>query len=142
MRHTSYDPGSQPRRRRAVFILSVFTLLLSLMMPMITLNASDAAAKAAAAQDCEEGLVFDEQSGECVEEQPECSEGQVFDPNSGQCVDQQPECEEGQVFDSNLGYCVSECRSKSSTALPDSMHITPLSVTCKVSALPMTPPCN
>ena len=108
MRHTSYDPGPQPRRRRAVFILSVFTLLLSLMMPMITLNASDAAAKAAAAQDCEEGFVLDDQSGECVEEQPECSEGQILDPNSGQCVEAQPECGEGQVVDPNSGQCVDD----------------------------------
>jgi sortase (surface protein transpeptidase) len=65
------------------------------MMPMITLQASDAAAKAAQddgeEQQCDPGFVLDEQSGECVPEQEE-----------------QPECEEGQVYDSNLGYCVDD----------------------------------
>jgi len=106
-------PGTLHTRRRVVFWLGVFSLLLSLLSPALTLYASDAAAKAGVeTQECDPGFVYDEASGQCVPEedqqQPQCDPGFVYDENAGECVQEQPQCDPGFVYDENSGYCVPE----------------------------------
>lgn len=98
-------------------MIGVWTLCLSLLVPLITLQAADAAAaNAQDQQQCDPGFMVDPNSGECVPEegpdqqQPTCNEGETLDPNTGQCVPNQPppppDCNDGETFDPNTGQCV------------------------------------
>jgi hypothetical protein len=64
---------------------------------------------------CQEGQVFNEESGLCVLE--DCPEGQILDEESGLCVLEEPEaakeepapiCQEGLVLDEESNLCVLE----------------------------------
>ncbi len=87
------SPGRGTRHSRFVFLLSVFTLVVSLMMPMLTLTASDAAAQGTP-PNCDQGYVVSDDGTECVpadqqqqdQQQPQCAEGEVLDPNTNACV--------------------------------------------------------
>jgi len=78
------SPGRGTRHSRFVFLLSVFTLVVSLMMPMLTLTASDAAAQGTP-PNCDQGYVVSDDGTECVpadqqqqdQQQPQCAEGEV-----------------------------------------------------------------
>ncbi len=88
MRNASTGSGTQRGRRRLFMWLGVLSLLMSMMGPMFTLWAADAAAARGEEQEqqCDPGFYYDDNAGACVEE-PECPEGQAWDPSQGYCVD-------------------------------------------------------
>gem|GEM_PF-1309007 len=119
MASASFSGGSTRRHDRRVIWIGVWTLLLSLLAPVISLQAADAAAAQVDQQECDEGLVLDEQSGECVPEE----DGQ---PADLQRQDQQQECQPGQTLDSGTGQCV----PAGPPDCPDGTTLNPVSNEC------------
>jgi len=95
MRHASFVPGSRRPLRRAALWIGIFSLLLSLITPIIQLH--EASAAQGDPPDCDPGYIVDESLNQCIE-----------DPNAqdGQEDLQQPQCDEGQVYDDSYGGCV------------------------------------
>lgn len=97
------SPGRGARHSRFVFLLSMIALVASLLTPVLTLTASDAAAQGDP-PNCDLGYVVSDDGTECVpadqqqqdqqqqdqqqqdQQPPQCGEDEVLDPNSGQCV--------------------------------------------------------
>ncbi len=114
--------GPPKRHHRLVMLLGVFTLFLSLLTPLITLE--EAAAASAAAElaqgvppDCDPGFVVSDDGQTCVEDTsgqldqqpPTCPEGQVLDEASGQCVPDQSQ--QPQTTDSYIQIDKFDCPS-------------------------------
>ena len=118
MRHASSAPGSKRLLRRAALWIGIFSLLLSLITPIIQLH--EASAAQGDPPDCDAGYIDDESLNQCVEDpnaqdgqedlqQPQCDEGQVYSEDQVGCIADpalQPECEDGQVYDGSYGGCV------------------------------------
>lgn len=72
MPNTSPSPGALIHRRRAVFWLSAGTLVLALVLPLLSVPASNSAARAPNVlqkDSCEPGFVWNEKTGQCESEQ-------------------------------------------------------------------------
>src|SRR5665811_1274184 len=97
--------------------IATFTILASLISPMLTLAAPADDDPLDHATICDHGYLWNDQTQQCEpppnipvvdpndNQLPECPEGKVPNGNGGCIPDQQPSCPDGQVLDGN-GNCI------------------------------------